>query len=227
MRRPTDYCGLVEAYAPTVEHLSRLSAVEAEQASKEILELSLRLLDRDGGDTERLEKLAVWHADKFYRLINQVDALDASSLLFMRSVGAAFEAVTKARGLRVAYVVDNQVPMDRLLGLRAGFWALGFVVASPELLVEPLVAETPGARPEQVFGEAAAVASRQFRSAIGERRNVLWVSGGLSSGELQTLADMLRGEPYVGVFRNDAPSDGTQVQVFLAGGRSERLVLAD
>ncbi|HTQ47810.1 MAG TPA: hypothetical protein VMI75_33865 [Polyangiaceae bacterium] len=226
MRRPVDYFSLVEAYASTVAQLSRLSAADAEQASKEILELSLRLLERESGDTERLEKMAVWHADKFYRLVNQVDALDGSSFLFMRSVGAAFEAVTKGRGLRVAYLVDNEVPMDRMQGIRAAFSSLGFVVASPELFVEPLVAETPGARPEQVFGEAAAVAARQFRLAIGERRNVLWVSGGLSSSDLQALADMLRGEPYVGVFRNDAPADGTQVKVFLAGGRSERLLPA-
>lgn len=227
MRRPTDYFSLVEAYAATTALLSRMSAAEAEQASQEILELSLRLLERDGFDMERLAKLAVWHADKFYRLVNQVDGLDASSLLFMRSVGAAFEAVTKARGLRVAYLVDNEVPADRLTGLRAAFSSLGFVVASPELLVEPLVAATPGVQPEQVFAEAAAVATRQYRTAIGERRNVLWVSGGLSLDHLQALADVLRGEPYVGAFRNDVPADGTEVQVFLAAaGRSEWRLLA-
>jgi hypothetical protein len=223
MRRPTDYFSLVEGYAATTAELSRMPAADAEQASKEILELALSLIERDGSDRQRLEKLAVWHADKFYRLVNQVDALYPSSLLFMRSVGAAFEAVTKARGLRVAYLVDNQVPADRLAGVRAAFSSLNFVVASPELFVEPLVAATPGANPEQVFGEAAVVAATQFRTAIGERRNVLWLSGGLSGGQLQDLADLLRNEPYVGVFRNDDPADGTEVQVFLFGGRSERL----
>lgn len=223
MRLPTSYFELVEGYVQAVELLASQSPADAERASREVLELSLGYLRRDGGTPERHEKIAVWHADKFYRLVNQVDELNASSLLFMRSVGAAFEAFCKERGLWVAYLVDNQAPMDRLVGLRAAFASLGFVVASPELFVEPLLAETPGAQPPGVVHEAIELAVQLFESAVDERRNVLWVSGEVPLEDLQYLAGELRGQPYVGVFRNDVPADGTEVQVFQGAGRTEAL----
>jgi hypothetical protein len=92
------------------------------------------------------------------------------------------------------------------------------------MFIEPILAATPGARPEQVYEEAAVVAMKLFQTALDERRNVLWVSGDLPLDGLQYLADKLRGQPYVGVFRNEAPADGSTVQMFQAGGRTEPLV---
>ncbi|MGH7330542.1 MAG: hypothetical protein ACREJX_19510, partial [Polyangiaceae bacterium] len=130
----------------------------------------------------------------------------------------------KVRGASIAYLVDNQIPTDRLLGVRAAFNALGFAVASPELFVEPLLEATPGASAENVFEEAIALAMRQVKTAVAERQHVLWVSGGADLGALQYVADMIANAPFVGVFRNDVPEDGTNVHVFRSGGKSAPLV---
>jgi hypothetical protein len=224
MRLPTNYFELVEGYVQAVELLGKLSEAEVARASRELLELSLMHLRRDGGTSERHEKLAIWHADKFYRLVNQVDALNASSLLFMRSVGAAFEAVSKERGLWVAYLVDNQIPDDRLRGVHAAFSSLGFLVCSPELFVPRILeVEPPGTRVEQVYEEAAVVAMKMVNRAIESRKNVLWISADVPLDGLQHVAEKFRGLPYVGVFRNEAPADGSNVQTFQAGGRVDPL----
>ncbi|MEO7111947.1 MAG: hypothetical protein ABI183_16000 [Polyangiaceae bacterium] len=223
MQPPTDYFSLVESYDEHHSIFSRLDAATKEEASKQLFALATRLLQRDTATRETFEKIAVWHADKFYRLVNQLDILDGSSLLFLRSVGAAFDGIAKARGTSVAYLVDNQVPPDRLLGVRAAFWALGFVVASPELFVGTLLEATPGASPESVFVEAISLAMQQAQSAVAERKHVLWVSGGADLRALQYVADMMADAPFVGAFRNDVPEDGTNVHVFRSGGRSEPL----
>src|ERR1700761_1210612 len=70
MRLPTNHLELVEGYAQAVERLAKQSPEVAERASREVLELAITFLHRQGGTPDGHEQLAVWHADKFHRLMN-------------------------------------------------------------------------------------------------------------------------------------------------------------
>jgi len=66
--------------------------------------------------------------------------------------------------------------------------------------------------------EAVVVASRAFTAALDAGRHVLWVSGAAELDELRHVVHAVEGRPYVGVFRNDAPVEGSEVNVFQSGG---------
>jgi hypothetical protein len=219
MRPPTDYFDLIERFVETTDALRALSDEDQKAAGAALMDRGLDLLLRVTDAPDKLEKLCVWHTDKLYRLLNEVEVLDGASFVFLRAVGAVFGVVTKQRGLSVAYLVDNEIPMDRLLGVDAAFRSLGFVVASPELSAVKLGAG-PDANLSELRDESIALARRLFDEALAARRHVVWLSGAVTLAELQDLARALDGAPYVGIFRNDVPKDGTTVQVFRSGGAS-------
>lgn len=223
-----DYIALVENFEATSESIRHLDDKEKERVRGELIAEATSHLARYAADD--FEKLMVWHTDKLYRVLNAVPLLDGASFVFLRALGAAFGAAAKQRATAIAYLVDNGVPEDRLRGVHAAFSALGFVVASPELLAVAL-GEADGVAPDEVLGprletyraEAIAVAGRVFASALADRRSCIWLSGACDEDDLRAVAGSLDGLPYVGVFRNDAPVDGTKVQVFRARGKSDPL----
>lgn len=74
-----------------------------------------------------------------------------------------------------------------------------------------------------VRDESVMLAQRVFKEAVTGRAHVLWVSSGATFAELSALVTVLDDAPYVGVFRNDAPVDGSRVQIFRSGGQSVKL----
>ena len=218
-----DYFALVESFEAITADLRDLPAT-GHTAHAAALQLEATRLLR-AFRPEDFEKLMIWHTDRHYRLVHEVSTLDSASFVFLRAVGAAFDAVARKRGRAMAYVADNQVPADRLAGLRAFFAAMGFVVASPELIAVAL-GEHDGVSEEDALGprlsyyrsEAVAVASRVFTAALDAGRHVLWVSGAAELDELRHVVRAVEGRPYVGVFRNDAPVEGSEVNVFQSEG---------
>jgi hypothetical protein len=223
-----DYFDLIEDFERTTQRLREAPAQWESAREKLASDASRGLAAYQGGD---FEKAMVWHADKLYRIVNAASQLDDASFVFLTAVGAAFDAVTRQRGLRLAYIADNSAPEDRLLGIEAFFTCMGFVVASPELVALKLgqadgvgAAEAIGPRFEQYRQEAKSLAGRIFDAALEKSRHCLWLSGACDGDELRAVAKKLAG-PYVGVFRNQAPVDGSQVQVFRSEGRSSELAL--
>ena len=229
MAGPKSYFALIDGFEATTERLRRANEVERVHATHALIEIALPLI----AEHARIdfEKLAVWHADKAYRLVNAVDMLDAASFAFFRAVGSAFNAVAKQHGLSIAYLVDYAIdPAERLLGIAAAFNALGFMVASPEVFAIKLgehdgisANEAIGARFPHYRAEAAGVAMQLFERAIEGEHHVLWLSGSCDLDELRHVARTLENAPFVGVFRNDTPVDGSEVQVFRSKGRSTQL----
>ena len=223
-----EYFAIVESFETTADELRRASDAERTRAGAALAEEAARALARHRPDD--LEKLMVWHTDKLYRVLNAVPLLDASSFVVLRALGSAFGAITKERGVAIAYVVDNGVPEDRLRGVHAAFSALGFMVASPELFAVKL-GEADGVPSDQALGpmlgryrvEAIMLARRLFDGALDDRRHCVWLSGECDADDLRAVARTLDRRPYVGVFRNDAPVDGTNVQIFRTRGKSEEL----
>jgi hypothetical protein len=219
MRPPSDYFALIESFSETTEALRAMPDAAQQAAGLELMEQAFEHFLRVTDTPEKLEKLCVWHADKLYRIMNAVDVLDTASFVFLRAVGSAFGVVLKQRKTSVAYLVDNEVPMDRLLGIRAAFKSLGFTVVSPELLIADLAQGTDDDL-AALRTQAMLLARKQFRDAVSQQQHVLWLSGSATTEELTAMAHELDAAPYVGVFRNDVPADGTTVHVFRQGGRS-------
>ncbi len=218
-----DYFALVESFEAFTADLRDLPAAgHTAHAAALQLEATRLLRAFRPGD---FENLMVWHTDRHYRLVHEVSMLDGASFVFLRAVGAAFDTVTRERGRAMAYVADNQVPPDRLAGLRAFFAAMGFMVASPELLAVQL-GEHDGVSEEDALGprfayyrtEAVVVAKRVFEAGLDAGRHVLWVSGAAEVDELRHIVRAVEGRPYVGVFRNDVPVEGSEVNVFQSDG---------
>ena len=217
-----DYFALVEGFEATSAWFRSAAPADQEQAGRSLEEEAIALLC----NAPEFEKVAVWHIDKLYRLLNVVPFIDASSFVFLRALGTAFNGISRARGVSVAYLVDNALPDDRLRGVSAAFAALGLRVASPELMAMKLSeADGPaaGSTFEHYRVEATMLAMRVFSDAIAENAPVAWLSGTSDIDTLRRLASALDKRPYIGVFRNDAPVEGTTVLVFRSGGRSEAL----
>ena len=223
------YFDLVESFEATTTRIRRLAPAQHDSAREELARQALTGLLPLGA--ESFEKIMVWHTDKLYRLMNQVDMLDQASFAFLSAIGGAFEAVARERGRAMAYLVDNVVPLDRFMGVRAAFNALRFVVASPELVALEL-AKHDGVEADDFaklfprYGEeASAVALQLVAKVVAERRHFIWLSGESTADVLRRVAGAIAELPYVGVFRNDAPVDGTQVQIFQATGTRDPLAL--
>jgi hypothetical protein len=215
-----DYFALVEGFDALTEEVRRAAASDHPRARDALIAEATTLLLAARADD--FEKLAVWHTDKFYRLLNAVDILDAASFVVLSAVGAAFCTVARERGVSMAYLVDNVVtPIERLRGIEAAFRALQFLVASPELFAAKLaehdgipVDEAIGPRFSHFRGEAFMLAKRVVKQAVEERRHFMWLSGEASLDDLRVVREGLVNQPFVGVFRNDAPVDGTELQIF-------------
>jgi hypothetical protein len=213
------YQELAKEYLPFTEALRAASPAESAALVGELERKARELLLPLG--REALAEVAVWHADHFYCLLHALSFVDDASFAFVHAVGTALCGVLARARVSVASLIDNQIPHDRLLPLNAFFGAMGFVVASPELLAKQLaehdgvvVDDVNGAHLPRYLQEATLLAMRLFGEAVAERLPVLWASG---VGELEAyvaLARVLEGKPYVGMFRNQPPGLEQAVQSF-------------
>jgi len=215
----TTYAALANEYPRVTEALRAASATEAAALTGS--------LERRAGDLlapldhEILAEVAAWHTDHFYCLLHALSVLDQASLTFARAIGVALCAALAKAGVSVASLVDNAIPHDRIVPLRALFNSLSFVVASPELLAQELavhdglaVNDVNGPHLPSYLAEATALATRLFEEALAKRQPVLWVSGATELETYVRLARLLGGMPYIGIFRNQPPDLEQAVQLF-------------
>jgi hypothetical protein len=134
----TTYAALANEYPRVTEALRAASVTEAATLTDSLERRARDLLAPL--DHEMLAKVAAWHTDHFYCLLHALSFLDRASLAFARAMGVALCAALTKAGVSVASLVDNQIPHDRIVPLKALFNSLGFVVASPELLAQELAA---------------------------------------------------------------------------------------
>jgi hypothetical protein len=175
----------------------------------------------------RLEELALWHTDFFYRTLNRVSFVDDASFAVAGALGSAVRSVLGDAGVGIAYLVDNALPHDRIVPAEPFFNSLGFVVASPELFAIKLahhdgivVQDALGDHLPRYAEEATMVAARLFDMAIAKGLPIAWLSGACDFEVYVHLAQRLERTSYVGVFRNEAPEEGSRVHVFRRGGKS-------
>jgi hypothetical protein len=218
MLEPTSYSDLVEDYERTTASLRLCAEAEQQHLLDDVRRNAEELVRATSGAS--LQRLAIWHVDYFYRLLHRVDSVDRASFLFVRAVGQPLNEALAMAGTAIAYLVDNEIPHDRLVPGARFFGAMGRMVASPELIAAEL-ARADGVPVEDVTGphlpaylaEATVVALRLAERAITRRDSFLWISGSCSIDVYQALASRLD-EPYTGVFRNHPPEEGSTVQVF-------------
>lgn len=216
----------ISAYAALANEYPRLTDTLRGATATEVAALAEGLERRARDllaplDRETLGNVAAWHIDHFYCLLHALSFLDRASLTFARAVGAALRAALTNAGVSVASLVDNEIPHDRMVPLKALFNSLGFVVASPELLAQDLakhdglaVDDVNGPHLPSYLAEATGLAVRLFEETLAKRLPVLWASG---STELETyvrLARLLAEVPYIGIFRNQPPDLEQAVQLF-------------
>jgi hypothetical protein len=181
-------------------------------------------------DEAQIEKLAIWHADFFYRLFNRLSLLDDASFAFLRPVGAAVRKRLLRSGRAIVYLIDNRLPSSRMAAVGPYHNALGFVVASPEQLAMEIAAadgvaieEADDPRLARFFAEGTAVAMQLAAQVIAEPASLLFLSGACDLDVYRRIAGRLRGTPLIGMFRNEAPVDGSPVVVFNSANGHEEL----
>lgn len=215
----TTYAALANEYPRVTEALRAASATQAAALTDSLERRARDLLAPL--DHEILAKVAAWHTDHFYCLLHALSSLDRASLAFARAIGGALCAALTKAGVSVASLVDNEIPHDRIVPLKALFNSLGFVVASPELLAQELAAhdglvvnDVNGPHLPSYLAEATALATRLFEEALAKRQPVQWVSGATELETYVRLARLLREMPYIGIFRNQPPDLEQSVQLF-------------
>jgi hypothetical protein len=216
----TNFIQLAEDYERLSEEMRQIGPGPARDLEELELEaLATRLIAPL--DETKLEKLAIWHADHFYRLFNRVEMLDDASFAFLRPVGAAIRKRLLRSGRAVIYLIDNRLPPSRLVAAGPFHGALGFVFASPEQMAMQLaaadgvdIAEADDPRLARFLEEGAAVAAQLSAQVIAEPASLLFVSGECGLDVYQRIGGLLRGTPLIGLFRNEAPDDGSSIQVF-------------
>jgi hypothetical protein len=214
-----NYVELVESFESLSGEIRTLDADDANAAVEELRTSAARLCRAVAA--ESLERLAIWHVDYFYRLLNRLDSLDPVSFAVLDAIGRPVSGHLAYAGRALAYLVDNAIPHDRLIPAGRFFGALGYVVASPELLAGELAKhdgvvwdDVCGPHLPQYLGEGSLLAKRLYLDLVSQTRCVAWLSGNTSAEWYQGLGKSLEGSGYIGVFRNLAPVEGSQVQVF-------------
>ena len=126
----TAYAALANEYAELTDALRAATATEAAALTDSLERRARDLLAPL--DHEILARVAAWHTDHFYCRLHALSFLDGASLAFARAMGVALCAALTKAGVSVASLVDNEIPHDRIVPLKALFNSLGFVVVSPE-----------------------------------------------------------------------------------------------
>lgn len=214
-----------KSYVELVEDYDRITtSLRTGGDPAPIKQLAETLVGAVSGD--KLDELAIWQIDHAYRLLHRLYFVDRASFVYAQAVVQPLNVALLTEGKAIAYLVDNEIPSDRLVPGAKFFAAMGRVVASPELIAAEMarvdsvdVTDVMGAHLAKYLTEATAVALRLAERLIRNHEPFLWISGNTPLDVYQALATRLD-DSYVGVFRNQPPTDGTTVQVFRRGAES-------
>jgi hypothetical protein len=145
---------------------------------------------------DRVDQMRVYYADKYYRIFNRLESYDSRLSPILARIGIAFEDDTRRRGRPIAYLVDNGLDPSRLPVLRPFFGPLGLSVVCPEAM------------------EDTAIMGPFLDELVAQRRNVLFVSANLDLEQWTAAARGFVDAGYLVTFRNDAPIDGSSIDIW-------------
>lgn len=141
-------------------------------------------------DEEKLEALAIFVADHTYRYSASVTAVDAYTRMYFTDVVGYVWDILRHRGVRMFYILDNEIRDDR------------FILAAELLMRAGVVVVTP----YDGHADFESVAEDlRVRMAVG--RHVAYIEKDQSVNYIVQVAEMARGSGYLTVLRNLPPHD--------------------
>ncbi len=171
-----------------------------------------------------LRRFAVSMIDDLYKTANVLTRWNEVTAQYLGAVYLPVINALATNGYTLHYMADSTFPdgLQRpLIGYPMIFPAAGFVYICPHAIAVDLAKHDSATVPQTVDGlrfyiaEARYLAARLARAATERRRNLVYVEIDFVEGCLDDVMSLGGANGVVGLFRNEAPVAGSNVQVRL------------
>jgi hypothetical protein len=141
--------------------------------------------------TDQLRQLAVYAADKIYRIAAELEVRDDYTIVYFKKVVARFMKSLQDKGIEVFYIIDNEIREDRFKLTVMLYELSGATVVTPYISDKTLSFEE---------------VEERFRSPIRHGRNIVYIEKDASVNYIEKVMKIATESRYIGIFRNYAPS---------------------
>ncbi len=149
-------------------------------------------------DKEALQRLAIFVADRTYRIISNLKVMDDYTRAYFATVFPFLWDTLQNRGVDTFYILDNELHDDRFRAVVDLFKLTGVAVVTP-------------------YGEAGNLECENVEVKIREYmtpvRNIMYIEKDASVNYLDSVLKIAKESSYLCIFRNKSPDD-PNVEVF-------------
>ncbi|MDR7086851.1 hypothetical protein J2X11_001690 [Aeromicrobium panaciterrae] len=214
-----------DARMPVVEQAAtRLQALDRAEAEVALAHVAEHVRDLAHAlPADRFDMIAVSVVDDLYKTISNAAAWSEEADLYIGAVFGSFLGVAADRGRHLQYVIDNLYEdLTRPLHIFPYvFTAAGLVYACPQHSAAHLakvdggsVGETPAVEGLAFWiAEGRYLAREVVFAAAAAGRHFVYLDANLEEGGLEPVLELSAAPGVVSVFRNEAPTDGSNVSV--------------
>ncbi len=189
----TDLIDNMEAY---IDEMRKTEDVET--IPKELKQYAWEYFREVEISKEDLQKLAIFVADKTYRVVSYIELMDNYTRAFFAKVIPYLWDALQNRGVDIFYILDNQLREDRFRAIVELFEFTGMAIV------------TPYGKDGSLEYEAV---EKQIKNYMAPIRNIMYVEKDASVNYLDKVTKLAKESKYLCIFRNKAPTN-SKVEVF-------------
>jgi hypothetical protein len=189
----TDLLDNMEAY---IDEMRKTEDVET--IPKELKQYAWEYFREVEISKEDLQRLAIFVADKTYRVVSYIEVMDNYTRAFFAKVIPYLWDSLQDRGVDTFYILDNELREDRFRAVVLLFELTGMAVV------------TPYGENDNLEYEAV---EKQIKDYMAPVRNIMYVEKNASVNYLDKVKKLAKESRYLCIFRSKAPTN-SNVEVF-------------
>ena len=192
-RKLTDLLDNMEAY---IDEMRKTEDIET--ILKQLKQYAWEYFREVEIDKENLQRLAIFVADKTYRVVSYIELVDNYTRAFFAKVIPYLWDALQDRGVDTFYIIDNQIREDRFQATVQLFELTGVAVVRPYgnhgILDYELV-------------------EKQIKDHMAPVRNIMYIEKDASVNYLDKVLKLAKESKYLCIFRSKAPTN-SQVEIY-------------
>ena len=192
-RKITDLLDNMEAYIDEMRKTKDLETIP-----KELKQYAWEYFREVEISKEDLQRLAIFVADKTYRVVSYIELMDNYTRAFFAKVIPYLWDSLQDRGVDTFYILDNELREDRFRAVVELFELTGIAVVTP-------------------YGEKGNLeyeaVEKQIRDYMAPVRNIMYVEKNASVNYLDKVTKLAKDSKYLCIFRSKAPTN-PKVEIF-------------
>lgn len=139
----------------------------------------------------QLRQLAVYVTDKIYRIAAELEVRDAYTVYYFKKVVARFMKALQDKGIKIFYILDNEIRQDR------------FELAVKLYELSGVTVITPYTGDKTLSFEKV---EERLKSPMAHGRNIVYIEKDESVNYIEKVMKIATESKYTGLFRNFEPS---------------------